>query len=405
MTTPLRTRHRVIRRLAAAVAIAVLTLATLAGTASAGGAGPHLTQILTGYDRPVMVTTTGAHNRRIFIVEQGGKIKIAAFVHGAWKQVGTFLDLTGQLATGGEQGLLGLAFAPDYGTSGRFYVDYTRGGTPGHYGDTVIDEFRRKSSNRADPRSRRQVMLIGQPYANHNGGMIAFGPDGYLYIGMGDGGSGGDPQGRAQNLGSLLGKLLRIDPRDPDGAGPRRYRVPADNPFVGTPHARREIWSLGLRNPWRWSFDRGTGDLLIGDVGQNLYEEVDHVPATAGVAAGKGVNFGWNVCEGLHAYTGAADPGPCTQHTLPIVEYGHDEGCAVTGGFVYRGPDSPAWHGAIVYSDYCSGTLWVLPEGASAPVAFPTGKNVSGFGEDAAGRLYLVDLGGTISLVTFSGAP
>ena len=257
-----------------------------AAPASPTPAGPaaardvSLARVLSGYDRPVAVVTTGAANRRIFIVEQGGRIKIANYVNGTWRKLGTFLDLSAlvndpNLPGNEERGLLGLAFAPDYRTSGRFYVDYTRRAAGTARGDSVLAEYRRVTNDRADPHSARIVEVFRKPYKNHNGGGLAFGPDGYLYFGIGDGGGNGDQANNARSLDTVLGKILRIDPRDPDGAGPKRYSVPGDNPFKGPAAGVDSIWAYGLRNPWRWSFDRKTGDLWIGDVGQCRYEEID----------------------------------------------------------------------------------------------------------------------------------
>ncbi len=297
-----------------------------------------------------------------------------------------------------------MAFAPDYSTSHRFYVNYTRKSD----GATVVAEFKRRSSvsTKACRSCFRQVIKITQPYANHNGGMIAFGQDGLLYIGMGDGGDHDDPAERAQNMGSLLGKMLRINPRDPDGSGPKHYSIPSDNPFVHTAGAQDEIWALGLRNPWRWSFDRKTGDMLIGDVGQGLVEEVDFASAGSdGLDAGRGDNFGWDLCEGTHAHEPKGH-ACSTFGVQPIRQYSHAGGrCAITGGYVYRGPNYPAWRGRYVYADYCSGGLWVTTTSGHLVDSYSSGRNISGFGEDGAGRLFATDLNGAILRVRFSGAP
>jgi glucose/arabinose dehydrogenase len=291
------------------------------------------------------------------------------------------LDLLGEVSLGGEQGLLGLAFSPD----GRFlYVNYTD-----LNGDTNVDEFAFRDG-RAQMGTRRRVLFVDQPFPNHNGGNLVFGPDGYLYIGLGDGGSGGDPYGNGQNLGTLLGKMLRIDPR-PTGGHP--YGVPPDNPFVNRDGVGPEIWAFGLRNPWRYSFDRETGDLWIGDVGQDTVEEIDYQPA----GSHGGENYGWNRLEGTHGYDGSAPPNAVP----PVNEFLHDGGvCAVTGGYVYRGEAIPALRGAYVFADSCAG--WIralrlvsgkardvtdLGLSASAPVSF---------GEDAAGELYVLGLTGPV---------
>jgi glucose/arabinose dehydrogenase len=409
-------RFRGLRRAASLMAAAAVILAVTA-PASAAPATPQGvipkvqvgTPILSGYSLPVLVTNTGAPNSRLFIVEQVGRIDIARFDSGLghWVKVGTFLDIhalvTDPTVPGAdEQGLLGLAFAPDYSTSGKFYVDYTR-----HSDDaTVVSEYKRKSFNKADPASARPLLTIPQPYANHNGGNLAF-KGGDLYIGMGDGGSGGDPGDRAQNLNIRLGKMRRIDPHDPDGAGPKKYTIPADNPFVGTVGAKGEIWSLGLRNPWRWSFDSATGDLWIGDVGQCLHEEVDHD------GNAKGDNFGWNLLEGTHLFdknNQCTEQPVCTVtcHTLPVAEYSHDGGkCAIVGGYVYRGSAYPAWVGHYLYGDYCKGTMWEVPAAGGTPVDVSpsTSLSLTSYGTDAAGELYATDQGGSIYKLTLTGNP
>jgi glucose/arabinose dehydrogenase len=291
------------------------------------------------------------------------------------------LDLSEQVSLGGEQGLLGLAFSPD----GRdVYVNYTDAN-----GDTHVTGYA-MHDGRADTATRRDLLVVDQPYSNHNGGNLAFGPDGYLYIGLGDGGSGGDPEGNGQSLSTLLGKMLRIVPTF---SGDRPYRVPADNPFVGRADARPEIWAYGLRNPWRYSFDRVTGDLWIGDVGQSAWEEVDFQPS--GSAGGE--NYGWNRMEGDHAYGGAAPPAGAAP---PVYEYSHDQGCVVTGGYVYRGRAIPDLVGAYVFADFCAGALEairlqdgrVIDHRALGPVV----SSLSSFGEDADGELYAMSLGGEL---------
>jgi glucose/arabinose dehydrogenase len=291
------------------------------------------------------------------------------------------LDLRGEISLGGEQGLLGLAFSPD----GRFlYVNYTDVN-----GSTNVDEFAFRDG-RADMGTRRRVLFVEQPFPNHNGGNLVFGPDGYLYIGLGDGGSGGDPYGNAQNLNALLGKMLRIDPRP---SGGRPYGIPGGNPFVGRSGARPEIWAYGLRNPWRYSFDRETGDLWIGDVGQNSVEEIDVQRA----ASDGGQNYGWNRLEGTHRYSGNAPANAVP----PVYEFLHDDGvCAVTGGYVYRGEAIPALQGAYLFADSCAGFVHAFRlEGGKAKdvtdLDLPVQSPVS-FGEDDAGELYVLSLGGTV---------
>jgi glucose/arabinose dehydrogenase len=290
------------------------------------------------------------------------------------------LDLTSQVSLGGEQGLLGVAFSPD---GGDVYVNYTDTNGDTHVTGNAMGD------RQADTTTRRDVLFVEQPYANHNGGNLAFGPDGYLYIGLGDGGSGGDPQGNGQSLSTLLGKMLRIDPTP---FGDRPYRIPADNPFVDRAGARPEIWAYGLRNPWRYSFDRRSGDLWIGDVGQSAWEEVDLQPS----ASAGGENYGWNLMEGDHLYGGGAPPA---QAVPPVYEYSHDGGgCVVTGGYVYRGESLPDLYGAYVFADYCAGGLEalrlkdgrVVDQRALGPVV----SSISSFGEDAQGELYAMSLDG-----------
>jgi glucose/arabinose dehydrogenase len=294
------------------------------------------------------------------------------------------LDLTDLTESGGEQGLLGLTFAPD-GT--KAYVDYTSAGD----GATHVDELAVAPDGTIDPSSRRELLVVEQPYANHNGGQLAIGPDGLLYIGLGDGGSANDPERRALDLGELLGKILRIDPAgDP-------YTVPADNPFVGVDGARPEIWSSGLRNPWRFSFDAATGDLWIGDVGQGDWEEIDHAPATAGRDAGRGLNFGWSALEGTHPLN---DDQSAEGATPPLYEYSHDDGCSVTGGEVYRGSAIPGLAGWYVFADYCQGTVWALQVVADDDGTLSAGERIDiGTSADVAaiepgpdGELYVLSL-------------
>ncbi len=329
---------------------------------------------------PVFVTAPPGDQHRVFIVDKGGRIRI---VKNGVLLAGPFLDISNRVSGGDEQGLLGLAFHPNYAGNGRFVVDYTNTA-----GDTRVAVFRVSANpDVADPASEQVVLSIPQPFSNHNGGMVVFGPDGKLYIGTGDGGSGGDPQGNAQNRNSLLGKLLRVS-LDDNGL----LSIPPDNPFVGEPGVRGEIWSYGLRNPWRFSFDRSTGDLYIADVGQSTREEVDI--ATPALNRGKGLNFGWNVMEGTACY----DSSSCnrTGLTLPVLDYTHADGCSITGGYVYRGAALPALAGRYFYSDWCSG--WVrsfrFSNGTAAdPQDWPTlqpGGGVASFGEDGRGELYLM---------------
>jgi len=331
----------------------------------------------TGFEQPVLAVGAGDGSNRLFVVELTGRIRV---IKGSAVLPEPFLDLSDLISTGGERGLFSVAFPPDYATSGRFYVDYTNAA-----GNSVIARYRVSDDpNRADPASAEVLLTVEQPYANHNGGQLAFGPDGFLYIGFGDGGSGGDPQDNAQNPASLLGKMLRIDVSRP-GA----YGIPLDNPFVGDTTYRAEVWSLGLRNPWRFSFDRSTGELYIADVGQNAWEEIDVEPAGAG-----GRNYGWNRFEGTHPYP------PDTKRdvegfTMPVIEYDRSAGQSVTGGFVYRGTQSPTLTGVYVYADYSSGRLWALRRagtGWETALVAETGRNVAGFGQDDAGEVYMLDV-------------
>ena len=295
------------------------------------------------------------------------------------------LDLSDDVSLGGEQGLLGLAFSPD-GQS--LYVNYTDVD-----GDTRIVGYAMQGDH-VSRASRRQVLFVRQPYDNHNGGDLVFGPDGDLYVGLGDGGSGGDPHGNGQSLGTFLGKMLRIRPTP---TGPEPYRVPPDNPFVGDPGARPEIWAYGLRNPWRYSFDPATGDLWIADVGQSAWEEIDRLPA----GSPGGANFGWNLLEGTHRYAGSAPPGAVP----PVYEYSHATGgCVVIGGDVYRGSAIPALVGDYVFADFCEGTLQALrlqPDGSVTHqplgVSLP---NVSSFGTGPDGELYVTTLDGGVYRLT-----
>ena len=373
---------------------------TTLGAAAAAAFDPSnvvisLTVAGSGFDRPVLVTGSGDGSGRLFVVEQTGRVWVIA---GGKRLPSPFLDLSGSISTGGERGLLGLAFHPAFPTKPYVYVDFTDGA-----GDTRINRYSVGSDpNRIASGSGVRLLTIGQPYANHNGGNLAFGPDGFLYVGMGDGGSAGDPGDRAQDVASLLGKLLRIDV-DHTSSG-KRYAIPATNPYVART-GLDEIWARGLRNPWRWSFDRLTGDLWIGDVGQSRYEEVDRSLKPAAGFAGRGANYGWDIAEGRACYEPATR---CPMRTTekPLVVYGHGvagaDNCSVTGGFVYRGAADPVLAGGYVFGDYCSGRIWVV-DGAAASPATPTlvrdataspNLAISSFGEDDAGELYVTDLGG-----------
>lgn len=355
----------------------------------------ELTQIDSAYDRPLYVTNAGDGSGRLFVVEQSGNIWV--FQDGAPLRP-AFLDVSDLISPDvfnsgyTERGLLGLAFHPDYENNGLFYINYTD-----QAGSSVVAQYQVSADdpNVADPSSAEILLTVEQPFANHNGGHLAFGPDGYLYISLGDGGSAGDPQGNGQDLSTLLGAILRIDV---DGEG--GYTIPEDNPFVNDANAAPEIWHYGLRNAWRFSFDRETGDQYIADVGQNQWEEVNFVPAGQG-----GVNFGWNIMEGTHAYSGA----PITDDLyLPFAEYPHSEGISVTGGYVYRGEAIPSLQGVYLYGDFATGTIWAAyrdesGEWVNEPFMNRTGRTISSFGEDENGELYLVDYGGALFQFTPAG--
>lgn len=332
--------------------------------------------LVTGLQRPLDLQPDGSG--RLFVLEKPGRIRI---IENDQLLETPFLDITERVrSTGNEQGLLGLAFHPQYQTNGRFFVNYID-----INGDTVIARFQVSSDpNVADPNSEVKLLGVDQPFANHNGGVLTFGPDGYLYAGLGDGGSQGDPNGNAQNTGVLLGKILRLDV---DSADP--YAVPADNPFGN------EVWDYGFRNPWRFSFDRSTGDLYIGDVGQNQWEEIDFIAA----GSPGGANFGWDHREGAHDYEGGGPVGMID----PVAEYSHPEGgCSVTGGYVYRGSMSE-WNGIYLYGDYCTGMIWGLIRTGDtwqSQLLFDLDVTITSFGQDASGELYLVsDNGGVFRFV------
>jgi glucose/arabinose dehydrogenase len=336
-----------------------------------------------GFDQPVQVVDPGDGSGRLFVVEQPGRIRI---VDDGQVVPVPFLDISDLVGCCGERGLLSVAFHPDYATTGDVFVDYTD-----RNGDTVVARYQVSTTdpNRLDATSAESILTVDQPAANHNGGLLLFGPkDGDLYIGLGDGGGGNGQNG--QDLSTLLGKILRIDVDGPAG-GPL-YAVPPDNPFVDRPGARPEIWALGVRNPWRFSFDRVTGDLWIGDVGSATYEEVNFQPATS---AG-GENYGWDAMEG----TTCRVEGGCDEFVAPVSGFDRDEGCVVTGGYVYRGSAMPDLHGDYLFADYCSGRVWGLIRDTSSawrrlgPVE--TGLRISSFGEDATGELYVVDIEGAI---------
>ena len=374
--------------------IALLPLLGLgAACGGDGGGGPPglpdsvltLEPVASGLAVPVYLTAP-AGDPRLFVVEKDGLIRI---IKNGTVLATPFLNLTSLTTKGSEQGLLGLAFAPDYATTGRFYVSYTTPGPTGG-GTSVVARYHVSTvADIADPASDTVILTVPQPETNHNGGGIGFGPDGMFYYGLGDGGGGGDPLGTGQDRTDLLGSMLRIDV---SGA---TYAIPGNNPYATSTTFRHELWNYGLRNPWRWSFDRLTGDLYIGDVGQNAYEEIDIQPA----ASGGGEDYGWNIMEASHCYNASS----CSRAglTLPVITYGHSDGCAVTGGYVYRGAAVPAVRGHYFYSDACSGFIrsfrWT--GGAVGEKKNWSALGLSGvnsFGEDGNGELYVVTYGGDI---------
>ena len=389
-------------RRATALAALALSAAALAGCGSVAGDGAdaastqqagapargedatarvRLVRVRSGLRDAVYVTAAPGQPRRLYVVQQSGTVRIIDRGRLLKKP---FLDVSGSIASGGEQGLLGLAFHPGYASNGRFYVNYTNTS-----GDTRVVEYTRASVNRADPGSARTLLGIDQPFSNHNGGAVAFGPDGMLYIATGDGGGGGDPNGNAQNTRSLLGKLLRIDVDRRSGG--RQYGIPRGNPFASR-GGRPEVYSYGLRNPWRFSFDRVRGDIWIGDVGQGDVEEVDY----RAKGRARGVNFGWNAFEGRRSFKGSrAVRG--ARPVRPVAQYTHASGCSITGGYVYRGKAVKGLAGRYVYADFCSGRVWSMRAGPK-----PRGvreetrrlgvklSNVTSFGEGLRGELYVL---------------
>lgn len=353
-----------------------------------GRGGVELEQI-GEFSSPLHVAQPPGESADIYVVEQGGRI---IRVDGD-RSTSTFLDISAEISAGGERGLLSVAFAPDFGSSGRFYVDYT---DPD--GNTKIVEYRSEDGLRADPSSGRELLRIDQPFSNHNGGLLAFGPDRLLYIGTGDGGSAGDPQRNAQNLSILLGKILRIDPR-PDPQAGLPYRVPSGNPFAGNADvssgARGEIYSYGLRNPWRYSFDHDTGALSIGDVGQNAFEEVDLVRE----GEGRGANFGWSALEADQPFNSDQDPSGAVE---PVLTYPTSGGnCSVTGGYVVRDPRLTSLYGRYLYGDFCLGELRSFAARPGKPAGDDTDlglqiEQLSSFGEDNQGRIYATSLSGPV---------
>jgi glucose/arabinose dehydrogenase len=346
------------------------------------------------FDRMVQLTHSGADDGMLYVVLQPGRVIV--FEDDVDVEEATvFLDIRERVNdSGNEEGLLSIAFPPDFEERGHFYVYYSAS-SPRR---SVVSRFfvGKDGPVAADPASEMIVLEVPQPFANHNGGQLAFGPDGYLYIGLGDGGNRADPQGNGQDTSTLLGSILRIDVSNVDAV--TGYTIPPDNPFItGTGGARGEIWAFGLRNPWRFSFDRETGDLWAGDVGQNRYEEIDLIE--------KGLNYGWNVMEGLHCFSGSrvrSDDEACQGPglALPVIEYGRTGGCSVTGGFVYRGERLPELTGAYVYGDFCTGHIWALRHDGSEVtehrLLFNSDLQIPAFGESPSGELYVLSFSGGI---------
>ena len=351
---------------------------------------PQLTlkRLTSGLDQPLGVAHAG--DTRLFIVSQRGRIVIW---DGTRILPAPFLDISSLVSCCGERGLLGLAFHPKYAQNGFFFVHYTRSD-----GDIVLARYQ-VSSNRdvADPSTATQLLLIEHSSAsNHNGGQLAFGPDGYLYAAIGDGGGAGDPSNNAQTLTTLLGKLLRID------VDTATYTIPSSNPFVGVPNARAELWAYGLRNPWRFSFDRTTGDLWIADVGQNRFEEINFQAASSS----GGTNYGWRRFEGRSCFNPVSN---CGTQTPPVIEYSHDDGsCSVTGGYRYRG-GFPRMRGIYFYGDYCTGVIWGATQAGdgtwTGTKLLTTTSRITSFGEDLNGELYMVDNGGSLYQVMDLSTP
>lgn len=352
--------------------------------------------LVKGLDAPVDVAPAG-NNSRLYVVERPGRVRI---VNGTTLVDRPLLDIAERVKSGGEQGLLGLAFHPQFPRDPRFFVDYTD-----LNGDTVVSEFRidPASDAVADPNAERILLHIDQPFANHNGGGLTFGPDGMLYVAMGDGGSGGDPLGNGQRLDRLLGKILRIDVGETVAAAAAPYQVSPDNPFVSVSGANPEIWLTGLRNPWRIRFDAQTGDLWIGDVGQSAWEEID-----VARAGSKGLNFGWNRMEGFHCFKPSTN---CDQEglTMPVAEYGHDLGCAVIGGLVIRNSPQATLNGRYVFSDSCSGNLWLLdPTGSGRREPNLAGTwqgSISSFAQRGDGTVIATDVAAGELVVLSSVSP
>jgi glucose/arabinose dehydrogenase len=379
------------------VTILLLIAATEAGAQCTAPANStaipdiKLSLLVDGLQQPVAIAHANDGSQRLFILEQEGRIRI---IHKGKLQDRPFMDIRNRVSSGGERGLLGIAFHPQFRTNGRFFINYT-GNKDGLR--IFVSEFQANPSGAVNINSERQLLSIAQPYSNHNGGQLAFGPDGYLYIGMGDGGSGDDPHNHGQNLSTLLGSILRIDVNKT--AGKLNYAIPADNPYVNNNKARPEIWAWGLRNPWRFSFDRNTGELYAADVGQDETEEIDIIK--------RGHNYGWRIMEGPHCTPGVNPKCNNKGLTLPLYSYNHDIGRSITGGYVYRGNAVKGLCGTYIYGDFVSQAIWGLRQNKGKVVAHKTlfdprsllrlaidyfkddGLLISTFGEDEAGEIYV----------------
>lgn len=374
------------------VGVVWLRLASFTGSVTAQSATPaiQLIPVASGLSSPVYLTSARDGSNRLFIIEQPGRILLLP--PGATAPLATpFLDIRTKISFGGERGLLGLAFHPQYATNRRFFVNYTRTGD----GATVVSEFKASAANANVADTTETILLtVAQPFSNHNGGWIDFGPDGFLYIGLGDGGSANDPGNRSQNVEDLLGKMLRIDVNTPNGAIP--YSSPSSNPFFGATPGRDEIYATGLRNPWRCAFDRVTGELYAGDVGQGQIEEISIIEL--------GKNYGWRVFEGTRCTN--LGPAACNaaQYAPPLLEYNHSGGrCSVTGGYVYRGTQGSLPVGTYVFGEYCTGEIFLWQNNAMR-VLLDTTQAIAAFGEDEAGEIYVVNLQGTIHRIAAPGA-
>ena len=402
--------HRLRRpRLVGALAALLLLVTTVAGTGQAAQDAPDdaafvpedfrvgLEPVASGLAGPLHATSAGDGSGRIFIVEKAGTVRI---LQDGQVLETPFLDITDRVGSdGSEQGLLSVAFPPDFAESGLFYVDYTDAA-----GDSMVARFSvTEDPNVADAASEATILRQEQPFPNHNGGLLLFGPDGYLYVGFGDGGSQGDPNGNGQSLETWLGKILRIDVDAANAPADQPYAIPDDNPYVDDANALPEIWAYGLRNPWRFSFDRENGDFYVADVGGTQIEEVNHRPADD---LG-GENYGWDIREGTSCHE--QDPCDVEGGVDPVTEYTHDFGCSVTGGYVYRGSAFPDLQGVYIFADYCSGLIWGMGRDAdgawvrSEPIE--TGFALASFGEDEAGELYVTDFGDGVLYRVVANSP